>query len=226
MPPWPKGSVDRLEDRKESLSLFRRLEAFHLPLSCAGWLMGVLGSVIKIAALPMNHAGQDQPFRRSVTSELVRNDDTRPSLCRVEQLAKETQGCPTIAARLHQNIDDRSVLVHGSPQIVLDSIHLDEHFVKVPFCSEPNSLLPQLGGVNGAELLAPFSDRFIRHWDASLRHHLFDIPIAQGKAKVQPYALLHNLDWETVPTISALRRFHNASFSHFLKLTMPWRAFN
>jgi hypothetical protein len=33
--------------------------------------------------------------------------------------------------------------------------------------------------------------------------------------------LLHNLDRETVPTISALRRFHNASFSHFLKLTMP-----
>jgi hypothetical protein len=103
----------------------------------------------------------------------------------------------------------------------LDSIHLDEHFVKVPFRSEPNSLLPQLGGGNGAELLAPFPDRFLRHWDAPLRHHLFDIPIAQGKAKVQPYALLHNLDRETVPTISALRRFHNASFSHFLKLTMP-----
>jgi hypothetical protein len=103
----------------------------------------------------------------------------------------------------------------------LDSIHLDEHFVKVPFRSEPNSLLPQLGGGNGAELLAPFPDRFLRHWDAPLRHHLFDIPIAQGKAKVKPYALLHNLDRETVPTISALRRFHNASFSHFLKLTMP-----
>jgi hypothetical protein len=103
----------------------------------------------------------------------------------------------------------------------LDSIHLDEHFVKVPFRSEPNSLLPQPSGVNGAELLAPFPDRFIRHWDAPLRHHLFNIPIAQGKAKVQPYALLHNLDWETVPTIYALRHFHNASFSHFLKLTVP-----
>jgi hypothetical protein len=108
----------------------------------------------------------------------------------------------------------------------LDSIHLDEHFVKVPFRSEPNSLLPQLGGGNGAELLAPFPDRFLRHWDAPLRHHLFDIPIAQGKAKVQPYALLHNLDRETVPTISALRRFHNASFSHFLKLTMPFHGTN
>jgi hypothetical protein len=104
---------------------------------------------------------------------------------------------------------------------VLDSIHLDEHFVKVPFRSEPNSLLPQPGSVNGAELLAPFLNRFIRHWDAPLRHHLLDIPIAQGKANVQPYALLHNLDRETVPTISTLRRFHNASFSHFLKLTMP-----
>jgi hypothetical protein len=64
--------------------------------------------------------------------------------------------------------------------------------------------------------LAPFPDRFIRRWDAPLRHHLFDIPIAQGKAKVQPYSLLHNLDRQTVPAISALRRFHNASFSHFL----------
>jgi hypothetical protein len=31
--------------------------------------------------------------------------------------------------------------------IVLDSIHLDEHFVQVPFRSELNLLLPQAGSV-------------------------------------------------------------------------------
>jgi hypothetical protein len=63
-----KGALIDSKIRKESLSLFRRLEAFHLPLSCAGWLMGVLGSVIKPAALAMNHVGRDQLFGRSVTS--------------------------------------------------------------------------------------------------------------------------------------------------------------
>jgi hypothetical protein len=36
-----------------------------------------------------------------------------------------------VPARLHQDIDDRSVLVHGSPQVVLDAIHLNKDFVQV-----------------------------------------------------------------------------------------------
>jgi len=51
----------------------------------------------------------------------------------MQQFAEETQSCPAVPSWLHQDIDDRSVLVYGSPQIVLDSIHLDEDFVQVPF---------------------------------------------------------------------------------------------
>src|ERR1700733_4153996 len=105
---------------------------------------------------------------------------TRGALSAVwSNLRKETQSCPTVPARLHQDIDDRSVLVYGPPQVMLDSIHLDEDFVQVPLRSEPSSLLFQPGSVGGAELLvAPFADCFIRHQDTSLRHHLFDVPIA------------------------------------------------
>jgi len=183
--------------------------------------MRVLSSVVQITALPVFHVRQNQLLRCSIAPQLVRDDDTRCSLCGMEQLAKETQSCPTVPARLYQNIDDRSVLVHGPPQVMLDSIHLEEDFVQVPLPSEPSSLLSQPGSVAGAELAAPFPDCFIRHRDASLRHHLLDVPIAQGKAKVQPYTLLHHFDWKTVPTISALRRTHLVSFSHILKLTMP-----
>jgi len=49
----------------------------------------------------------------------------------MEQLADEMQSCPEVASRLHQNIDDRSVLVHSPPQVVLDSITIDEHFVQM-----------------------------------------------------------------------------------------------
>jgi hypothetical protein len=60
VPAHAKGSVDRFEDREESLRLLLRLKALHLPISHAGWLMRVLGSAIQIATLPMNHARQDQ----------------------------------------------------------------------------------------------------------------------------------------------------------------------
>ena len=38
---------------------------------------------------------------------------------------------------LNQNIDDGSVLVHGPPQVVLDTIHLNERFVQMPLRSKP-----------------------------------------------------------------------------------------
>jgi hypothetical protein len=45
-------------------------------------------------------------------------------------------------------------------------------------------------------------------------NNLLDVAVAQGKTKVQPYALLHHFDGKSVPTISALRTAHLASVSH------------
>jgi hypothetical protein len=51
----------------------------------------------------------------------------------MQQFAKEAQSSPTVTLRLNQNVDDHSIFIYGSPQIMLDAIHLDEDFVQVPF---------------------------------------------------------------------------------------------
>jgi len=133
----------------------------------------------------------------------------------MEELVKETQGGPTIPSGLNQNIDHYSVLIHSSPQIVLHPVHLQEHFIQVPLGSDPSSVLPKPGRVKAAELVAPVPDRFIGDLDTSLRHHLLDIPVAQGKAEVQPDALLYHFDRKPMTSVSLLRRTHRVSISYF-----------
>jgi hypothetical protein len=132
----------------------------------------------------------------------------------LEAACERNAELPSGPVSVAPNIDDRSVLVHGSPQVMLDSIHLEEHFIHVPFHSDPSSFGSQLGGVEGAEFVAPFTDCFIGHLDASFRHHLLNVAIAYGKAEVQPYALLHHFDRKTMPTVPSLRLTHHVSISH------------
>jgi len=70
--------------------------------------------------------------------QLIRDDDARCSFDRKQQLSKEAQSCPTVSSWLNQNIDDCSALIYGAPQIVLDSIHLDEYLIQVPPRSDPS----------------------------------------------------------------------------------------
>ena len=51
MSPWAEVAVDHGVGWQEALRLLRRLEALHLPFSAPGWSMGILGSVIQVAAV-------------------------------------------------------------------------------------------------------------------------------------------------------------------------------
>jgi hypothetical protein len=46
---------------------------------------------------------------------------------------------------------------------MLDAIHLDEDFVQLPLRSDARSLPSPQRRIKRAELLTPFSNRFIRH---------------------------------------------------------------
>jgi len=82
-------------------------------------------------------------------------------------------------------------------------VDLDEDFVLVPLRSDARSLLSQSDSVQRAELVAPFANSFIGDLNTSLGQHLLDVAVAQSEAAVQPYALFHYFDRESVTTISA-----------------------
>ena len=51
-----------------------RLEPPHRPFPLTGGLMGVFGTIIEGAMLPMLHAGEDLPFDCAVARQFIRND--------------------------------------------------------------------------------------------------------------------------------------------------------
>ena len=67
-----------------------------------------------------------------------------------------------IAARLQQNIDDISVLIHGTPKILLQAVDSDKEFVQKPRIAEATLLRFQFSNVVWTELQTPASNRFMR----------------------------------------------------------------
>ena len=53
-----------------------------------------------------------------------------------QQLPEEPCGRPPIAPRLHENVEDVAVLVHGTPQILLLPLDLHEELVQIPVPTE------------------------------------------------------------------------------------------
>src|SRR5215471_12911825 len=98
-----------------------------LPL--ARWPMGVLTPVIEIATLAMFHPGQDLPFGRAITLELVRDDHPWHVLQALEQLAKELLRRLLVAAALHQDVEDVVVLIYRAPEIMALPINRQKHFI-------------------------------------------------------------------------------------------------
>jgi hypothetical protein len=111
----------------------------------------------------------------------------------VQELAEESLRRLLVSLVLHQDIEAMTVLVDGAPQVVALAMDGEEDLIQVPFVARSGTPLAPLVGVGLPELSAPIPDRFIGQDDATCRHELFDVPVAEAKAKVQPDAMADNL---------------------------------
>src|SRR4030095_8943491 len=92
-----------------------------------------------------------------------------------QQLAEESHGCEPVTFRLNENINDDTVLIHSSPQIVPHAVDIEEHLIQMPFVAGTGTLSPQACRERFAKLLAPASDRFVADQYAACGHRLFHI---------------------------------------------------
>ena len=90
-----------------------------------GILLGIVGDT-----------RQDRSTGSSIALQLVGDDPEWLLALTAQQSAKEPLGCTLIAARLQQNIDDITVLIHGTPKILLLAVDSDEEFVQIPGITE------------------------------------------------------------------------------------------
>ncbi|MCU1292286.1 MAG: hypothetical protein JWP08_1136 [Bryobacterales bacterium] len=105
-------------------------EASHSPLALTRRLVRVLRPVVQVSMLSMSHTGHHYALRCPVAAQLVRNDDARFAPSCPPQLAKEPQGGEPVPLWLYKDVEDYAVLIYRSPEVVSDTVDLQEDFVR------------------------------------------------------------------------------------------------
>ena len=84
-----------------------------------------------------------------------------------QEFPKESARRSPVPTRLDEEVDQVTVLIHRSLEILPLTVDRDEDFVQKPGISESTLPALQSPGVVGAELCAPLPNGFVRHDDAS-----------------------------------------------------------
>jgi hypothetical protein len=124
---------DLIVDGKKPLHLPRRLEPFHDPLSSPSRLVGIPRSVVDPFVLPMLDAGHDLPLGRSIAAQLVGDQYTRRSPPLLQKLAQQAFRGLLGAPALHEDIENKALLVDRAPEPVLLADDGDDELVEMPF---------------------------------------------------------------------------------------------
>jgi hypothetical protein len=193
---WPEVLGDRPIRGEKPLRVPCGLEPLHAPLPLAGGLVRVLGAVIQVSMLAVLHPRQYLALRGAIAFELIGDEPPWDILTPFEELMEELLGRFFVPPSLHQDIEDGTVLIHGSPQIVTLFSNRDKHLIQVPFVARPRAPTPELIGEMLAEFAAPLADGFVGDDDATDEQEFFHITMAERKTEIQPDGVTDDLPWE------------------------------
>jgi hypothetical protein len=200
-------------ERQKALSLPGGFESAHLSFSHPSGLMRNLGAIVRILLGIVGDTRQDRSTGSSIALQLVGDDPEWLLALTAQQSAKEPLGCTLIAARLQQNIDDITILIHGTPKILLLAVDSDEEFVQIPGITEASLFLLKTSGIVGSEFPAPTADGFVRNNDSAFGQKIFHITEAQTEAMIDPYGVADDFRRETVSVVTGWGALHEMSLS-------------
>src|SRR6516164_3213214 len=129
--------------------------------------MRSLGPIVGILFGIVGNTWQDRSTGSTIAFQLVGDDPEWLLALTAQQSAKEPLGGTLIAARLEQNIDDVTILIHGTPKILLLTVDSDEEFVQIPGITEASQFLLKTSGIVRSEFLAPLPHGFVRNNDSA-----------------------------------------------------------
>ena len=104
---------------QKPLSLPYRFESSHPPFPDPGRLMGLLCSIVCVPICDMDGLWNQLSMSNTITPQLVCHDLPGFTTMASYQALEETLRCCSIPLCLKEYINNFSVLVHGSPQIML-----------------------------------------------------------------------------------------------------------
>ena len=130
--------------------------------------MRVLCSIVQAFVLTVLHSWQNLSFCSPITPELIGNDHARNVSQSFEQLAKEAFGSFFVAPALHQDVEDITILIDRSPEVVFFSTESEYDLVHMPFVAATRTATTQFIGVGLPEFEAPLPYGFVGHNDPAL----------------------------------------------------------
>jgi hypothetical protein len=102
---------------------------------------------------------------------------------------------------LHEDIKDIAALVDRAPQIPTFAVDGEEDFIQMPLVTRSRMLAAQLIGIGLPKLATPIPHGFIGQGNAAFGHQLFDVPVAEAEAEIQPHTVADDFDREPVALI-------------------------
>jgi hypothetical protein len=92
--------------------------------------------------------------------------------------SEESLSCFAVTSTFQKDIDDLSILIDSSPQVVLYTANLHKDFIDEKGIAE--TLMPTLQSprILGAKLVTPQTNRFITYDNAAHSQQIFNIPVA------------------------------------------------
>jgi hypothetical protein len=114
---------------------------------------------------------------------------------------------------LNQDVDHVTILIHGTPQILLLAINPNENLIQVPVIAQSPLSSLQFPSIGRTELLTPLPDRLVRHDDSALGKKILDITEAQAEAMISPDRIADDLGRVTITEVTRPSAFHGTSVS-------------
>jgi len=195
-------------ERQKALSLPGGFESAHLSFSHPSRLMRNHGAIVGILLGIVGNTWKDRSTGSTIALQFVGDDPEWLLALTAQQSAKEPLGCTLIAARLQQNINNITILIDGTPKILLLAVDSDEEFVQIPSITEAFLLLFKTSGIVRSEFPAPLADGFIRNNDSVFGRKIFNITEAQTKAMIDPYGVADDFRPETVSVVTGSGALH------------------
>ncbi len=156
----------------------------------------------------MDDDGHDVPMGDMVAAQLVGNEARRFLSLPLQEFPKESPRRAPVPAGLDEDVDQVTVLVNRTPEILALTVDRDEDFVQKPRISESTLSALQLPGVVGAELPAPLPNAFVRHDDSSFGKQILDIPEAHAVSVVHPHGVADDFRRKAMPEVAGSSRVH------------------
>jgi hypothetical protein len=171
-----------------------------------------LGAIVGVLLGIVGNTRQGRSTGSTIALQFVGDDSEWLLALTAQQSAKEPLGCTLVAGRLQPNIDDITILIHGTPKILLPAVDSDEEFVQMPGITEASLFLLKTSGIVRSEFPAP-PDRFIRNNDSAFGQKIFDITEAQTEAMIDPYGVTDDFRREAVSVVAGPGAVHEMSLS-------------